>query len=139
MLLVADQLIKLFKTCGRSDGKLIIKHVVDMLIVFHGHILIAALVKGVDQIVMGILLILVDRDGLLADVDDRRIILLLIEQQQRAVNQILIEGMVIRMDRYDPGFPLGFWKKITLIEGYRLQTEGEAFLAVYIRRFGTKA
>jgi hypothetical protein len=103
-----------------------------MLIVFHGHILIAALVKGV-------LLILVDRDGLLAYVDDRRIILLLIEQQQRAVNQILIEGMVIRMDRYDPGFPLGFWKKITLIEGYRLQTEGEAFLAVYIRRFGTKA
>ena len=119
MLLVADQLIQLFKPRGRSDGELIVKHVVDMLIVFHGHILIAALVKGVDQIVMGILLILVDRDGLLADVDDRRIILLLIEQQQRAVNQILIEGMVIRMDRYDPGFPFGFRKKITLIKGYR--------------------
>ena len=91
-----------------------------MLIVFHGHILITALVKGVNQIVMGILFILVDGDGLLTDVDDRRIILLLVEKQQCAVNQILVKVMVICMDRYDPGLPFGLGKKITLIEGYRI-------------------
>lgn len=48
---------------------------------FHSHILIAALVKSVDQIVMGILFILVDGDGLLADIDDRGIILLLVKRQ----------------------------------------------------------
>ena len=119
MLFVADQFIELFKPRGWSDGELIVEHVIDVLIMFHSHILIAALVKSVDQVVMGILFILVDGDGLLADIDDRGIILLLVKQQQRPVNQILIEGMVICMDRYDPGFPFGFRKKITLIKGYR--------------------
>lgn len=70
MLFITDELVQVFKPNGWRDGKFIIEHVSHMMVMLHGHKLVSALVQGIDQIIMSILAVGINGNGLLAYIND---------------------------------------------------------------------